>query len=118
MRRAWQIALERYGQTVTLHPQQGEEVACKAFLQPLREQGSAWFQQLPTPLGVARKDRWIYLGSPAHPLDRLGEEGWIGWEGQRFIPRAAQPVCVGTETFYWWGLLVVADPEEAESDGV
>ncbi|MBM6926228.1 hypothetical protein [Pseudoflavonifractor phocaeensis] len=118
MKETWRSVLTKYGQNVTLHPEDGEEVTCKAFLQPLRETGSDWFQRLPTPLGMSRRDRWIYLGDPDHPLDSLGEEGWIGWRNQRFTLRSVQPVCVGEETLYWWGLLAVEDPEEAERDGI
>ena len=35
----------------------------------------------------------------------------VEWNGLRFAVRAAQPVCVGEETLYWWALLAVEDGE-------
>lgn len=118
MTELWQQILAQYGQNVTLNSPGQEPVSCTAFLQPVQEQGSTWFQNLPTPLGMVRQDRWIYLGSPQYPLDQLGETGWIDWEGQAFSVRAAQPVCIGTEPLYWWGLLVLRDPEEVDNLGI
>ena len=39
------------------------------------------------------------------------------WAGFRFDLRAAQPVCVGGETVYWWGLLAPGAREETEGGG-
>ncbi len=105
----WRQILSRYGQTVTLYPQGEEEgTACRAFLQPVREKEAKFFQRQPTPLGLARQDRWICLGGPEMALDRLGD-GYIAWGDQTFTVRSAQPVYLGEELVYWWGLLAVRD---------
>lgn len=108
----WRRILEKYGQQVTLYPEGAEEgIVCRAFLQPALERSGEGYQLLPTPLGLARQDQWIYLGGPEVPLDTLGN-GYMAWGGHQFQLRAAQPVHLGDELVYWWGLLVIRDPEE------
>lgn len=109
MTERWQQILEQYGQSVTLYPQGQEEgTVCRAFLQPVQEQNQNFFQQLPTPLGLVRQDRWICLGGPEMALDQLGD-GYLEWNGETFTVRSAQPVYLGDELVYWWGLLAVRD---------
>ena len=110
MTERWSRILSRYGQTVTLCRPGGEEISCKAFLQPAMERGADFFQQLPTPLGLVRQDRWICLGGPEMALDELGD-GYLAWNGQTFAVRSAQPVYLGEELVYWWGLLAVREQE-------
>ena len=92
----WQQILSKYGQNITLYRQDGEE------------QSADFFQQLPTPLGLVRRDRWICLGGPDMALDQLGD-GYIAWGGETFTVRSAQPVYLGEELVYWWGLLAVRE---------
>lgn len=93
------------------HPASGEEErACRAFLQPVRERREDWYQELPTPLGTVRRDQWLYLGPPELSLEETNGL-CVEWNGLRFAVRAAQPVCVGEETLYWWALLAVEDGE-------
>ena len=107
----WRQILSRYGQNVTLHRQDGEEgTVCRAFLQPALERRGEGYQTLPTPLGLVRQDQWIYLGSPEVSLDTLGD-GYVAWGERKFSIRAAQPVYLGDELAYWWGLLVIRDAD-------
>ena len=60
---AWGRILEKYGQRVTVCKEGQEEgVLCRAFLQPALERRGEGYQTLPTPLGLVRRDQWIYLG--------------------------------------------------------
>lgn len=105
----WKQILARYGQNITLYRQDGEEgTVCRAFLQPVMEQSADFFQQLPTPLGLVRRDRWICLGGPEMALDQLGD-GYIAWGEETFTVRSAQPVYLRDELVYWWGLLAVRE---------
>ena len=105
----WRQILSRYGQTVTLYRQGQEEgTVCRAFLQPVQEKRSDFFQRQPTPLGLVRQDRWICLGGPDMALDELGG-GYIAWGDHTFTVRSAQPVYLGDELVYWWGLLAVRE---------
>lgn len=105
---AWSDILSRYGQTVTLCRKGEKKTTCRAFLQPVMERGEDFFQRLPTPLGQVRQDRWICLGGPEMALDQLGD-GYLAWGGETFTVRSAQPVYLGDELVYWWGLLAVRD---------
>ena len=100
---AWGRILAQYGQRVTLRRGE-EERGCRAFLQPVRERREDWYQELPTPLGTVRRDQWLYLGPPELSLEETNGL-CVEWNGLRFAVRAAQPVCVGEETLYWWALL-------------
>ena len=94
----------------------GAVTLCRAVLQPALETREDWFQSLPTPLGTVRRDQWLYLGPPEVSLDGLGD-GYVAWNNTQFEVRAAQPVCLGEDTIYWWALLAVRDPEPEDGPG-
>ena len=112
---AWGRILEKYGQRVAV-VRDGKETLCRAFLQPVMERREDWFQSLPTPLGEARRDQWLYLGPPEVSLDSLGD-GYVAWRDAKFDVRAAHSVCIGEETVYRWALLAVRDPEPEDGPG-
>lgn len=97
--------LDRYGQTVAIHPE-GEEldIPVQAFLQPVLNKKESWFQQKYSVLGRGTQELFLYLGPAGLPLDRLGN-GYIEGLGKRFNVQAAEAVFVGTEASHWWALL-------------
>lgn len=104
---AWAALLAQYGQRVVLH--QGDTAAdARAFLQPIREKGQA--QSLPSPLGWRREDRFLYLGSPDHPLSAGGD--WVEFEGAGYAVVSAHPVYVGTAVSHIWAVLRPRDQGE------
>ena len=108
---AWGRILAQYGQSVTLRRGE-EEQDCREFLQPVRERREDWYQANTLVSGKAQKHilQWLYLGPPELPLEETNGL-CVEWNGLRFAVRAAQPVCVGEETLYWWALLAVEDGE-------
>lgn len=105
--RAWKGILSRYGQTVTLRPVRGgEKISLKAFLQPVLRKDED--QQVPSPLGLRREDRFLYLGPADTPLE---DGDVVEWQGRRCAVQSAHPV--GPETGgHFWALLRPADEEE------
>ena len=105
MEREWSALLERYGQAVVLR--RGEtEVSCKAFLQPIRDTGGE--QQLPSPLGLKREDRFLYLGGPGQALE-LGDQ--VAWRGGDYEVVSTHPICLGAQVLYIWAVLRPMDKE-------
>ena len=108
MEHAWKTILAQYGQRVTVYPDgEGTGVTLNAFLQPVLDQGKE--QTVPSPLGMKRQDRFLYLGPASRPLTpRLSR---VTWAGQNFEVQAAQPVG-GKRTHHWWAVLRLQDREE------
>ena len=108
MEQAWRTILAQYGQRVIVYPEGKESsVALKAFIQPVLERGKEQF--VPSPLGMKRQDRFLYLGPASRPLTpRLSR---VTWAGQNFEVQAAQPVG-GKRTHHWWAVLRLQDREE------
>ena len=104
--RAWRQILSRYGQVLTLRPAGGGEgISLKAFLQPVLQKSED--QQLPSPLGLRREDRFLYLGPAGVPL-KDGDQ--VEWRGGRYAVQSAHPV--GPETGgHFWALLRPMDEE-------
>ena len=104
--RAWRTVLARFGQDVTLYPAGGGEgTPVRAFLQPLlrREED----QQIPSPLGLRREDRFLYLG-PAHaPL----EDGGTVARGTDRFSVVSTHLVGGRQEVYRWALLRPCDGE-------
>lgn len=106
MEGTWSALLARYGQRVVLH--RGEETSEQpAFLQPIRETGQA--QQVPSPLGLRREDRFLYLGVPECPLALTD---WVEWNGCAYTVQSAHPIYLGQTALYIWAVLRPGDAEK------
>ena len=106
MEREWKGLLTRYGQPVVLH--QGERtLSGRAFVQPIRESGQE--QLVPSPLGLRREDRFLYLGTPEHLL-KPGD--WLECEGGAYEVCSAHPIPLGSAVLYLWAVLRPRDLEE------
>ena len=104
---AWAALLTKYGQRVVLH--QGDRtVHTHAIHQHIPEKGQA--QSLPSPLGWQRKDRFLYLGDPNHPLSDHGD--WVEFEGAGYAVVSAHPVYVGNSVSHIWAVLRPRDAGE------
>jgi len=108
MDREWSAILRRYGQPVTVYEGEQAGVSLRAFLQPVLERGKE--QEVPTPLGLRREDRYLYLG----PRDVTLTAGTsrVEWKGQRFEVQSARPVG-GGQAHHWWAVLRPCDKEGA-----
>ena len=60
MKREWKAILGRYGRMVTVFTPGRKEENVKAFLQPVLDKDA---QLQPSPLGLRREERMLYLGS-------------------------------------------------------
>jgi len=102
--RSFEKILARYGNPVTILPE-GKEPGMKAMalLQPVRDKHR---QEIPSPLGWGKRERWLYLGEPDVPL-QAGENGFVRAEdGREFEIYSARRVDLGKQTCHWWGILV------------
>ncbi len=92
-----------WGRTVELHPAGAEAgVTVKAFLQPVRERSGRQFR--PTPAGVVREDRFLYLGPAGVPLSG-GDGSWLSCGGTRYKVLAGHGVFAGAVCSHWRAVL-------------
>ena len=111
MRGSFEGLLERYGQDVSLHYDGGDVgVPARAFVQGVAQRREDWWQEMPTPLGRVRRDRFLYLGEPGVPLEGM-ERGYVRWQGKRLRVQAAQAVYAGKRVSHWWAVLRLMDEE-------
>ena len=107
---AFEGILEKYGETVEVCYDGGAAgVACRAFVQPLLDRRAEGWQEEPTPLGIVRRDHWLYLGAPGVPLE--GAQA-LRWRGKPLEIMRAQPVGAGGVTSHWWAVLRPGDGED------
>lgn len=98
MDREWKAILARHGQNVTLVNGSARR-GVRAFLQPVPDKGEG---QTPSPLGLRREDRYLYLGPAEEPLT-VGETV-VEWRGNAYEVTTAHPV--GTpDPHHWWAVL-------------
>ena len=100
--------LQRYGVPVALFPD-GQETGSVAIalVQPILDKQR---QEVATPLGWYRQERWLYLGEPDVPLE-VGENGFVRVNEREFAVFSARKVDLGRRSCHWWGILI---PREAE----
>ncbi len=105
-------ALARYGQTVTVCYGDGQsKQVARAVFQPVLERREDWRQEVPTPLGLVQRDRFLYFGEPGVSLESCD---YLVWNGGRFRLQSAQPVYMGDELSHW---RAVAVPEDGGGEG-
>lgn len=101
--RSFEKILVRYGAPVTIFPDgTGEGITAMALIQPIRDKDR---QNVPSPLGWRKDERWLYLGEPDIPLE-VGEGGFVRAGAREFEVYSARRVDLGRETCHWWGILV------------
>ena len=106
--------LDRYGQSVTVRSGTTQETAAgRAFLQPILDRREDWKQRRPSPLGLARKDRFLYLGEPDLPLS-MGDK--VTCLGVDYEVQAAQAIRVGEMLTHWWAVLRMRDREVTQDE--
>lgn len=99
---AWLGILEQYGQQVLLC--RGEEKRqIRAFFQPVRERKAG---EEPTPLGVAPRGKYLYLGPMEESLEDVER---LEWRGKGFYPLRRREVPVGDKIAYQWGIFEEID---------
>lgn len=102
MQREWRGILNRFGQQVILYRGE-EEIPLRALLQPVLEEGKDG--QRPTPLGMSRQEKLLYLGPADQKLDL---DTLVEWDGQQYRVRNARMVGQGVCP-YWWAVLSPRD---------
>lgn len=97
MGREWRAILAKYGQSVTVYTgEEGVGVTVRAFLQPVLDRKAE--QSVPSPLGLRREGRVLYLGPFETPL---AEGGRVERPGQNYVVQSAHPV----GDSHWWAML-------------
>lgn len=99
MDREWRAILTRYGQRVTV-----DGAVHQAFLQPVLDKREG--QECPSPLGLRRDDRFLYLGPADVPL-KAGVS-MVTVDGQDYVVQTAHPIG-GRTPHHWWGILRLRD---------
>ena len=97
MKREWRAVLRRYGRTVRLTTPGRNDVTVKVFLQPVLDRDS---QIQPSPLGLRREERMLYLG-PGDVELRPGETA-VTDGAARYEVRSTRPVGEGHHV---WAIL-------------
>ncbi|MFQ7450706.1 MAG: hypothetical protein ACLRNQ_03920 [Flavonifractor plautii] len=106
---AWGRILARYGQSVTLRRGRRNRTAGR-FSSRCGSGGRTGTRSRPLRWGRRGGISGSIWGRRSFRWKRRTACAWSG-TGLRFAVRAAQPVCVGEETLYWWALLAVEDGE-------
>jgi len=102
MDREWRAILAKYGQSVSVFD--GEKsVHVRAFFQPVLEKSRE--QEVPSPLGLRREDRFLYLG----PADMALTVGISRVEVQGQVYEVQSAHLVGES--HWWAVLRPRDKE-------
>lgn len=86
MMREWTAILNRYGRDVTVTRGESSTVV-KAFVQPILDRN---LQLVPSPLGLRREERCLYLG-PAR-LTLYPRESVVAWDGADYEVRSTRLV--------------------------
>lgn len=98
MARLWDSILNQYGQDVVLRKGE-EETSLRAIVQPYQDSGKD--QEVHSPLGLGRQDRFRYLGPAGHPIDL---DTVVEWKEEQFRVQSAHLVGEGVCP-YWRAVL-------------
>lgn len=99
----WEKILARYGAPMTVHVEGAEEgTPTFALIQPIRDRDR---QEVASPLGWRKQERFLYLGEPEVSLD-VGEGGFLRCQGQEFEVFSARKVNLGQNSCHWWAILL------------
>ena len=97
MKQEWRAVLWRYGRTVRLTAPGREEREVRVFLQPVLDRDEQW---KPSPLGLRREERMLYLGPG--DVELFPGETVVTDGAARYEVRSTRPVGEGHHV---WAIL-------------
>ena len=102
MREIIEAIIESYGSTVTA-AYGGDSVSFRAFLQLVTSKSWQNMERVFGPLGEIPRGQYLYIG----PADRdIAAAEYLRCHGTDYIVRRADPILVGDEALFVWGLCV------------
>lgn len=101
----------KYGQPVSVHGPDGTARAGYGFLQPYMTESKDYLWKQASKLGTYQGTRFRFYGEAGLAEDE-GEFLWIGCLGQDYQVQEIQPIYLGEEMMYWWGVLTRKDKED------
>lgn len=99
MKERFLSCLARYGDTLTW---EGETL--RAFLSPLRKTAEHGYGTLPTAIGTACAEEYLYFGDPDLGI---AEGDWLEYHGRSLRVTQSKLVGVQDEAIYRWATLKV-----------
>lgn len=108
MLQAMQKMMRHYGSDMVLIQETGRH-SIRAFLQETRSRSQENARREISPLGEIRKGLHVYIG-PVTPMAVTGDR--IVFQQRVFEVRRAEPVMVGQEMAYCWGLCIEKGGED------
>ncbi len=102
MRAVIERIIESYGSTVTA-VQGAQEQSFRAFLQPVTSKSWQNMERVFGPLGEIPRGQYLYLGPAAQDVSQAD---CLRCGGTDYLVRRAEPILVGDEALYLWGLCV------------
>ena len=102
MREIIEGIIEGYGSAVTAVCG-GESVTFRAFLQLVTSKSWQNMERVFGPLGEIPRGQYLYLGPAAQDISQADH---LRCGGVDYLVRRAEPILVGDEALYLWGLCV------------
>jgi len=93
----------RYGSQVTIISG-GEQVQTRAFVEPLRYRNKIYIGGEYRPLGVAIREKYLYIGRPAYPLRE--NHSVVEAHGERYLVKRSETFFVRDMPVYEWAIMV------------
>ena len=91
----------------------GESVRTRAFVEPLRYRNRLYFGSDFKDLGINRREKYLYIGTPCCPLTE--NKSFVTAHGQKYIVRRCETYRVGEIPIYIWAVMIKTG-EETEDD--
>ena len=102
MREIIERIIADYGSTVTA-AENGGERSFRAFLQPVTSKSWQNMERVFGPLGEIPRGQYLYIGPAEQDISGADH---LRCGGVDYIVRRAEPILVGDEALYLWGLCV------------
>ena len=102
MRAVIESIIESYGSTVTA-VQNAREQSFRAFLQPVTSKSWQNMERVFGPLGEIPRGQYLYIGPAARDVSQAED---LRCGGAGYLVRKTEPILVGDEALYLWGLCV------------
>lgn len=107
------IMLARFGNAAEILQSDGQRVAVRAFVQPLRYKNKLYLESAIGVFGEEEDGAYLYIGPPEPQLDRMGHDCRISYDGQVYRISRSEQIVVGDVPLYCWAVI---RPQYAHGD--